>query len=179
MRASLGGTDLFVGTLGTPQSIPVVGLSYADAVALIEQTQAGPVTVHVTTSTEIDPNRTTYNVLADSVKGKDADEVVLVGAHLDSVIEGPGINDNGSGTSTILDIAEEMAELGYNKKNQLQRQVRFAFWGAEESNLLGSQYYVDNLTFNELSTIYANLNFDMLGSPNYVRFVYDGDGSDS
>ena len=174
-----GRTDLFIGTLGTPQEIPVVGLSYADAQALFTQTQAGPVTVRVTTATETDPNRTTYNVLADTPKGKNSDQTVVVGAHLDSVIEGPGINDNGSGTSTILEIAEEMSELGYTKKNKLQRQVRFAFWGAEENGLLGSEYYVENLTANQLSKIYANLNFDMLGSPNYVRFVYDGDGSDS
>ena len=56
--------------------------------------------------------------------------------------------------------------------------MRFAFWGAEENNLLGSTYYVESLSDAELATIYANLNFDMLGSPNYVRFVYDGDGSD-
>ena len=99
----------------------------------------------------------------------------MVGAHLDSVIEGPGINDNGSGSSTILEIAEQLAALKYTKK--LQRQVRFAFWGAEELNLLGSQYYVDHLTEAQRAKIYANLNFDMLGSPNYVRFVYDGDGS--
>ena len=59
------------------------------------------------------------------------------------MVEGPGINDNGSGSSTILEIAEEMAELKYTKK--LRRQVRFAFWGAEENGLLGSEYYVDNL----------------------------------
>ena len=58
-----------------------------------------------------------------------------------------------------------------------RQQVRFAFWGAEEAGLLGSTHYVDNLSDAELSKIYANLNFDMLGSPNYVRFVYDGDGS--
>jgi Zn-dependent M28 family amino/carboxypeptidase len=174
-----GREELFIGTLGTPQTIPVVGLSAADGQALAAAVAAGPVTVHVTTSTETDLNRTTYNVLADSVPGQNSDEVVVVGAHLDSVLEGPGINDNGSGTSTILEIAEEMSELSYNKKNKLQRQVRFAFWGAEESNLLGSQFYVDHLTTKQLSKIYANLNFDMLGSPNYVRFVYDGDGSDS
>ena len=61
----------------------------------------------------------------------------------------------------------------------MQRPVRFAFWGAEENNLLGSEYYVANLPDAQLDKIYANLNFDMLGSPNYVRFVYDGDGSDS
>ncbi len=55
--------------------------------------------------------------------------------------------------------------------------MRFAFWGAEENNLLGSQYYVDSLRPNQLARHYANLNFDMVGSPNYVRFVYDGDGS--
>ena len=64
----------------------------------------------------------------------------------------------------------------YTKK--LQRQVRFAFWGAEEFNLLGSEYYVGELTDAQQAKIYANLNFDMLGSPNYVRFVYDGDGFD-
>jgi len=174
-----GRTDLFIGTLGTEQPIPVVGLSYADAVELYNATRTGPVTVRVFTSTEIDPARKTYNVLADTPRGKNTDQVVVVGAHLDSVIEGPGINDNGSGSSTILEIAEEMSELGYTKKGRLQRQVRFAFWGAEESGLLGSEYYVDNLTNRQLSRIYANLNFDMVGSPNYVRFVYDGDGSET
>lgn len=173
-----GRTDLFVGTLGAAQTVPVVGLSYADAVSLYTASQAGPVRVRVSTSTEIDPDRTTYNVIADS-RGAKSDEVVVVGAHLDSVIEGPGINDNGSGTAAILEIAEEMSELGYTKRNKLQRNVRFAFWGAEESGLLGSEHYVENLSDDELSEIYANLNFDMLGSPNYVRFVYDGDGSDS
>ena len=91
------------------------------------------------------------------------------------MVPGPGINDNGSGSATILEIAEQMAELGLTDK--LQRRVRFAFWGAEENNLLGSQYYVDSLRPNQLARHYANLNFDMVGSPNYVRFVYDGDGS--
>jgi Zn-dependent M28 family amino/carboxypeptidase len=98
-----------------------------------------------------------------------------VGAHLDSVIAGPGINDNGSGSSAILEIAEEMAELNIRNRQKL----RFAFWGAEENNLLGSEHYVATLSDEELGSIVANLNFDMLGSPNYVRFVYDGDGSDT
>jgi Zn-dependent M28 family amino/carboxypeptidase len=169
-----GREELFIGTLGEPFDIPVVGLSFADAAALITQTQAGPVVVHVATETEIDPTRTTRNIIADSPTGS-ADSVVVVGAHLDSVIAGPGINDNGSGTSTILEIAEEMAELGIKNRQQ----VRFAFWGAEELNLLGSQHYVDTLSDDDLTKIVANLNFDMLGSPNYVRFVYDGDGSDT
>ena len=56
-----------------------------------------------------------------------------------------------------------------------RQQVRFAFWGAEESGLLGSTHYVEDLSDAALEGIYANLNFDMLGSPNYVRC--DGDGS--
>ena len=73
-----------------------------------------------------------------------------------------------------LEIAIQMAKQNIKP----QQQVRYAFWGAEESGLLGSTHYVDNLTDDQLAEIYANLNFDMLGSPNYVRFVYDGDGSD-
>jgi Zn-dependent M28 family amino/carboxypeptidase len=169
-----GRTELFIGTLGGPFTIPVVGLSFEDASALYAQVQAGPVVVRVETLTEIDPNWTTSNILADSPTGS-ADRVVVVGAHLDSVVPGPGINDNGSGVSTILEVAEEMAELGIRNRQQL----RFAFWGAEESGLLGSEHYVESLSDEELQAIKANLNFDMLGSPNYVRFVYDGDGSDT
>jgi Zn-dependent M28 family amino/carboxypeptidase len=166
-----GREELFIGTLGEPFDIPVVGLSFADGAALVAQTEAGPVVVHVATVTEIDPTRTTRNIIADSPTGN-PNQVVVVGAHLDSVIAGPGINDNGSGSATILEIAEEMAELGIRNRQQ----VRFAFWGAEELNLLGSQHYVDTLSDDDLGKIFANLNFDMLGSPNYVRFVYDGDG---
>ena len=110
-----GRDELFIGTLGNPFEIPVVGLSFADGAALYAQTQAGPVVVHVATVTEIDPTRTTRNIIADSPTGN-PDRVVVVGAHLDSVIAGPGINDNGSGSSTILEIAEEMAELGIRNR---------------------------------------------------------------
>ena len=113
-------------------------------------------------------------MLADT-PGGDPDKVVVVGAHLDSVLEGPGINDNGSGVAAILEIAQEMARLEIEPRQRL----RFAFWGAEELNLIGSTYYVNNLSDEQLGKIYANLNFDMVSSPNYVRFVYDGDGSDS
>ena len=80
-------------------------------------------------------------MIADSKQG-DAEQTVVVGAHLDSVIAGPGINDNGSGSSTILEIAEELSELGTKPRQKL----RFAFWGAEESGLLGSEHYVDTRT---------------------------------
>jgi Zn-dependent M28 family amino/carboxypeptidase len=170
-----GRTDLFTGTLGGPDvTIPVVGASFADGQELYNATQSGPVTVRVFTSTASE-TRQTKNVIADS-KGGDASKTLVVGAHLDSVLAGPGINDNGSGTSTILEIAEEMSEAGIKPRQK----VRFAFWGAEESGLLGSEHYVAQLAEEEgVGDLWANLNFDMLGSPNYVRFVYDGDGSDT
>jgi Zn-dependent M28 family amino/carboxypeptidase len=171
-----GRTDLIGGgTLGVVLDIPVVDLSFTDGAALYEQVQSGDeVVMSVSTSTESDLDATTTNVIATSRKG-DPEKTVVVGAHLDSVVEGAGINDNGSGSATILEVAEEMAE----SKIKPRQRVRFAFWGAEESGLLGSEHYVASLSNKALGRIVANLNFDMLGSPNYVRFVYDGDGSDT
>ncbi|MGH8949075.1 MAG: M28 family metallopeptidase, partial [Acidimicrobiia bacterium] len=115
---------------------------------------------------------TTSNVLAEKV-GKNADNVVMVGAHLDSVPEGPGINDNGSGSGALLEIAEQMAKV--NPENTL----RFAWWGAEEAGLVGSTLYVNTLSDEEFAKIALYLNFDMVGSPNHVFFIYDGDDSDA
>jgi Zn-dependent M28 family amino/carboxypeptidase len=111
-------------------------------------------------------------VIGDYKGGGDKTQTIVVGSHLDSVTEGPEINDNGSGTATDLETAIQVAKLGRKPR----RALRFAFWGAEENNLLGSQYYVEHLG-DAVGDIYANLNFDMLASPNYVRFVYDGDNS--
>lgn len=170
-----GRQELVTGTLGRPFDIPVVGLSFADAESLYGQLQAGDdVVLHVATQTDTDLNRPTTNVFAETRQGN-PDKVVVVGAHLDSVLAGPGINDNGSGTATVLEIAEQMAKLNIKPRQQ----VRFAFWGAEEPGLLGSEHYVASLNNRQLRRIFANLNFDMVGSPNYVRFVYDGDGSDT
>ena len=170
-----GRTDLSVGTLGeeTVVDIPVVGASFADGQELHSLDQAGDVTARVFTAI-LDEQRPTSNVLAYSDKGN-TDEKVVVGAHLDSVTEGAGINDNGSGSAGILEIAEELDDTKLDKK--LRRQLVFAFWGAEESGLVGSEYYVGQLTPSQLGEHYANLNFDMIGSPNYVRFIYDGDNS--
>ena len=110
---------------------------------------------------------TTRNVIADSPRG-DSGNVVVVGAHLDSVLDGPGINDNGSGSGTILEIAEQMTKV------KPRNQVRFIWFSAEESGLIGSQFYVDSLPQAERDRIAAMLNFDMVGSPNFARFVYDG-----
>ena len=114
----------------------------------------------------------TSNVIAETTGG-DPNNVIVVGAHLDSVGVGAGINDNGSGSATILEIAEQMSKVLPRNK------VRFIWFGAEESGLLGSEAYLAGLSETERSKIAAMLNFDMVGSPNFVRFVYDGDLSDS
>lgn len=114
---------------------------------------------------------TTYNVIAESTSG-DPNNVVMVGAHLDSVNAGPGIQDNGSGSAAILEVAEQMAKV------KPRNRVRFALWGAEEANLVGSTYYVNNLSVADRQRIALYLNFDMIGSPNHVFFIYDGDDSD-
>ncbi len=105
----------------------------------------------------------------------------MAGAHLDSVPEGPGVQDNGTGSGAILEIALQLAEdFGANDPatSRLENTVRFGWWGAEEFGLLGSIDYVVNLSNEELARIAVYQNYDMIGSPNFVRFVYDGDGSD-
>lgn len=114
---------------------------------------------------------TTSNIIAESRTG-DPNNVVMVGAHLDSVNEGPGINDNGSGVAAILETAVQMAKVKPRNK------LRFALWGAEESGLVGSTNYVEGLSQAEKDRIALYLNFDMIGSPNHVFFIYDGDDSD-
>jgi Zn-dependent M28 family amino/carboxypeptidase len=168
-----GRTGVIIGTLDPPQAaIPVLDASFAVGSELSDLlASGGELVVRAAAFVHVE-ERTTSNVIADSPSGR-TDRTLMVGAHLDSVDEGPGINDNGSGSAAILETAVQMAALGIAPRNA----VRFAFWGAEESGLIGSQYYVDSLTRQELNDVEAYLNFDMVGSPNFVRFVYDGDGS--
>lgn len=152
-------------TAGNESGIPVLGTTYTLGADL---SLIAGLEMRVFANTLRD-TKTTYNVLAE-LPGDDSN-VVMVGGHLDSVSAGPGINDNGSGSAAILDIAEAM------RKVEPVNTVRFAWWGAEESGLVGSRFYVNSLTTEERDDIALYLNFDMIGSPNYVRFVYDGDGT--
>ncbi|MFD6432514.1 M28 family metallopeptidase [Streptomyces venezuelae] len=113
---------------------------------------------------------TGYNLIADWPGGDDG-QVVMAGAHLDSVSDGPGINDNGSGSAAILETALTVAR----EKYQPSKHLRFAWWGAEEIGMVGSSHYVDSLAGGDRSKISAYLNFDMLSSPNAGYFVYDDD----
>jgi Zn-dependent M28 family amino/carboxypeptidase len=160
-------SDLIVGTLAPATlTIPVIGASFADGVALAQPGSTATITLAQPTTV------TQYNVIAES-KGGDPDNVIMAGAHLDSVQRGPGINDNGSGSAAILEVAEQMSKVKPVNK------TRFAWWGAEESGLLGANAYVTGLSPEQRQKIALYLNFDMVGSPNHVYFVYDGDNSDA
>jgi Zn-dependent M28 family amino/carboxypeptidase len=151
------------GSAVTAISIPVVGASFANGAALAE---AGA-TAHVAVESE---PRTDFNVIAE-LPGKNVNNVVMAGAHLDSVTEGPGINDNGSGSAALLETALMMANL--DQENTL----RFAWWAAEEQGLVGSHDYVRELSQAERDRIALYMNYDMVGSPNYIFMVYDADES--
>lgn len=161
------------GTLGAPGQIPAAGITMADGQALVAEMADGPVNVTLDLQVLVEQVET-FNVLAETPQGRE-DNVVMVGAHLDGVESGAGINDNASGSAAILETAVQLA-----KVNKLNNQVRFVWWGAEEHGLIGSWHYVDDLVANdpaELDNIATYLNFDMVASPNYIIGVYDADES--
>ncbi|MFW3171845.1 M28 family peptidase [Geodermatophilus sp. CPCC 206100] len=145
-------------------TIPVVGASFAQGEALA---QAG-----ATAFVEVLPSerRTDQSVIAE-LPGRNRDNVVMAGAHLDSVTDGPGINDNGSGSAALLETALMMANTEH------ENTLRFGWWAAEELGLLGSAAYVASLSPEERDRIALYTNYDMVGSPNHVQMVYDADQS--
>ncbi|MFJ8431477.1 M28 family metallopeptidase [Kitasatospora sp. NPDC094019] len=160
------------GTLVEPDAgrLPVGSTSQAAGEALAAKAAAGPVTVSLDLRTFME-KRKTWNVLAET-PGGDPNNTVVVGSHLDSVVDGPGINDNGSGSAGILEVAKNLGT------RPVKNKVRFAWWSAEEFGLKGSEAYVNALSEADKKKIRLYLNFDMIASPNSAQFVYDGDDSD-
>jgi Zn-dependent M28 family amino/carboxypeptidase len=160
--------DTMGGTLGetTNAKIPVISITKAAGQRL--RGEHGTATLKLHAGVKVNKTR---NVIAQTKTG-DTSGVVMVGAHLDSVPDGPGINDNGSGSAAILETA---LQLGSSPNTKYA--VRFGFWGAEEEGLLGSDDYVASLNVDELKNISLYLNFDMLASPNAGYFTIDGDQS--
>jgi aminopeptidase S len=117
-------------------------------------------------------SRPQRNVIAQTRTG-DPDRVVMIGAHLDSVEDGPGIVDNGSGVATLLEIA---TQLGADPS--VQNTVRLAFFGDEENGAEGSSAYVEGLSAADRKKIKLYLNVDMVASPNGGYFVQGGKGRD-
>ncbi|KAJ2903315.1 hypothetical protein MKZ38_010066 [Zalerion maritima] len=114
-------------------------------------------------------DRETWNIISETKEG-DPDNVIMLGAHLDSVQAGPGVNDDGSGTAALLEIMSS-----FRKYRGFKNKVRFAWWGAEEVGLAGSLFYTNNLTSEEADKIRYYFNYDMIGSPAPVYVVYDGE----
>jgi Zn-dependent M28 family amino/carboxypeptidase len=204
-----GRTSVVNGTLGNDSTAVILafGARYELGKQWYElsQTSAVPVNLQVDVEDEV---VLTQNIIAET-KGGDEEQVIMLGAHLDSVPEGPGINDNGSGTAGLLEYAVTLADLKAPVKNK----VRFAWWAAEEAGLVGSEYYTNDLfaplraqaeqeilkelglddpsqltpeqldlvdaRYYELNKVKLYLNFDMIGSPNYIFGVMDGDLSDT
>jgi Zn-dependent M28 family amino/carboxypeptidase len=123
--------------------------------------------INFTTNTIVETHAT-YNVFAETKKGK-KDNIIFPGSHLDSVQAGPGLNDNGSGSATLLTLALQL----YSIQDQLENSIRFGWWGAEEEGLLGSRHYVRTLTLVEKEKIAIYINHDMLASPNYIIDVHN------
>jgi aminopeptidase S len=112
------------------------------------------------------------NVIAQTRTG-DPGHVVMIGAHLDSVEDGPGIVDNGSGVASLLEIATQLGD-----DPLVQNTVRFAFFGGEENGAEGSTAYVEGLSADNRGKIKLYLNVDMVASPNGGYFVQGGKGND-
>jgi Zn-dependent M28 family amino/carboxypeptidase len=152
-------------------TIPVVFTSFDIGNNLLNQyqqaVQAGTALPVMNLSIQgvVDPNRDDYNVIAES-KGGNKNHVVVVDAHLDAIY-GAGMLDNASGSATILEIAQQMKNV--NPLNKL----RFIWFGGEELGLLGSSYYVNNLSKTELSHIGYDLDADVTATPNYSIGVLD------
>jgi Zn-dependent M28 family amino/carboxypeptidase len=160
------GDGIFSGTLGSIKSVPVFAITDVLAATWVVGSPLPTIRMFADMETT---TVYTMNVIADT-NTFDArqDSVVLVGSHLDSVEAGPGINDNGSGSAANLEMALDMYRNGVKVDNH----VRFAWWGAEEFGLLGSEYYVSQVVASgEINNIALNLNFDMIASPNYYRYV--------
>lgn len=159
------------GTLNSADREKYVSAGYinkADGEALVARIQAGETIEAYFQQTQIVETRITQNVFTET-KGGDPNNVIMLGAHLDSVQAGAGINDDGSGTSLILEVKTAL------EKFRVKNKVRFAWWAAEENGLLGSKYYTQNLNATAANNILTYLNFDMVGRGYFG--VFDGDGS--
>jgi hypothetical protein len=160
------------GTLSAPDPVgyrPSGFINQDDGEALVARLEAGEEIEAYFQHTQVVEERITQNVFAES-KGGNEENVIMLGAHLDSVKAGAGINDDGSGSTLLLEIFAGLQKLGFRNK------IRLAWWGAEENGLVGSRYYTTQLNNTaEADNILLYLNFDMV-SRGYFG-VFDGDGS--
>jgi Zn-dependent M28 family amino/carboxypeptidase len=167
---SLGGGTL--GALGMKEkskAVPAGLISLADGEAIAELLEEESTLSAHFQHTQINEQRISQNVFAETTAG-DASSVIMLGAHLDSVQAGPGINDDGSGVTLLLELFKSL-----QKYKTLKNKVRFAWWGAEESGLLGSNFYTSRLQNPEANNILVYLNFDMIARGYFG--IFNGSGA--
>jgi aminopeptidase Y len=164
------------GTLGVPPDgvkvAPCVGISKEEGDKYVDLLNNGEVLKGMVLVDSFVGPITTVNVIAETVHG-DPENIVMLGAHSDSVGAGPGINDDGSGTISLLEVATQLTKFSVKNK------VRFAFWAAEEEGLLGSNYYANKLITEENQKIRLFMDYDMMASPNYEYEIYDANNIDN
>jgi Zn-dependent M28 family amino/carboxypeptidase len=159
-----GRKDAFSGQLSKPVTIPVVGVPYELGRSLDAKARGGA-SVRLAVDA-VSGRRPTQNVVADT-PANGRGPLIIVGAHLDGVPDGPGINDNGSGSAAVLEAGLRLAPY----LAQAPIDVRFAFWGAEERGLVGSRHHVASMSEEERRRIVLYVNLDMVGSTNFVRYI--------
>lgn len=139
--------------------IPTVALSSGDGKSLVTLMQESEsVTATVTIEGADIQIRESQNIIVTKPSNSSDDEIIIVGAHYDSVESSPGASDNASGTAVLLEVARAFENLSTDKE------LRFLFFGAEELGLIGSKKYVDEMTQKEINRTSAMLNMDMVGS---------------
>lgn len=152
------------GTLGEPNEnyVPVVSITQDAGQALVESLNNGnPLTASINIEGAVVEKRISYNVIATKEptnKNRGTNDIVAVGAHVDSVDQAPGANDDASGTSMVLELARVFKDLPTDKE------MRFMIWGAEELGLIGSRYYASQLSDEEKERFIGYFNLDMVGS---------------
>lgn len=166
------------GTLGEANDgyVPAVALTKAEGEKLADYIKEHhQVTARLKVEGAVTEEKTSYNVSAvkePTNRKKDTGDVIVVGAHHDSVEGAPGANDDASGTAMTLELARVL------KNVPTDTEIRFITFGAEELGLVGSTHYVNNLSEEEINRIIANFNLDMVGSRDagdLVMMTVDGE----
>ncbi|KAI5367230.1 Putative PA domain, peptidase M28 [Septoria linicola] len=162
------------GTMGTPEAdhVATFGISLEEATPTLDQLKAGK-SVDAIAYIDGEVNTIhTLNIVAQTTEG-DPENCVMLGAHSDSVPEGPGINDDGSGTLSLLEVATELTSFSVNNC------VRFAWWAAEEEGLVGSDFYAASLSKPENQKVRLFMDYDMMGSPNFAYQIYNATNAEN
>ena len=162
------------GTMGTPNDdqIATFGISAEEAQPSLKKLKSGKKLDAIAYIDAQVKTIHTLNVVAQTARG-DPDNCVVLGAHSDSVPEGPGINDDGSGTLSLLEVATHLTSFDVNNC------VRFAWWAAEEEGLVGSDFYAASLSPEENQKIRLFMDYDMMGSPNFAYQIYNATNDES